>query len=220
MKPVSAAEMREIERRALTEYGISGRALMEHAGRGAAEIITRECPGLRILVICGKGNNGGDGFVTARYLAAWKHPVQVCLAAAPESLKNDALFNFQALPSSVSWVVFSDETREDVLLQAIQNNDVIVDSLLGIGLHQPVQGVYRKAIEIMNRSGKKIYSLDIPSGMDPGTPSGPEISVTPYATITFGAPKIALSAPSSPRTGRVLLVQAGFPNELFQKNSL
>lgn len=217
MKPVSAAQMRDIEKRALSEFGIPGTVLMENAGRGAAEVIHRDSPGARILIFCGKGNNGGDGFVAARYLHDLGHRVEICLLAQPQELKGDSLLNFKVLSQSAIPVnVASLDTLALIIPQLIENNDVMVDSIFGTGLNQPIKGTALTIIEMINRSGKKVFSLDIPSGLHPDTGQTLGISVTAYATITFGAPKVGFSSnPGSAAVGQVFVVDIGLPESLF-----
>ncbi len=189
MKIVTAAEMREIDRITTEQYGIPSLKLMENAGIGVAEYVLAEYPDAdRICVVCGKGNNGGDGFVVARKLIQAKKNVDVLLLARPEEVHGDAATMMAGLPLRVKSV--SNESG----LSRIDDCDLIIDAILGTGIHPPVQGLYASAIEAINESGKPVVSVDIPSGADADSETSPPLDapvVRAEAIITFTALKPA-----------------------------
>ncbi len=173
---ISSSQMKELDRKATEVYGIPSLLLMENAGRGTAEIILRNFPDVgKIGIFCGKGNNGGDGFVIARHLFNCGKEIRVALLADPSELKGDCRTNYEIavkLGIPVSCLSSSKGSIGDLgigfPLKACGNDgwnaDLIVDAIFGIGIQSEVTGIYRKAIEAMNQSGKPVVAVDIPSG--------------------------------------------------------
>ena len=220
LRPLSREEVRSIDVRASQECGMPTIVLMENAGRGAAEVVrdrlAREGSGLtRVVVLCGPGNNGGDGAVVVRHLDLWGFAVRVFWIADPSQLKGDA---------AVQWAILKRagldpiEWREGALLDApLAEADVVVDALLGTGLTRPVEGPLRAAIEAVNRAGKPVLALDLPSGLDAdeGVPLG--VAVRATVTATFVAPKRGFGAAgASDYTGEVVVVDIGAPRRLLE----
>jgi NAD(P)H-hydrate epimerase len=177
-------------------------------------------PSARCLILCGPGNNGGDGGVVARHLDAWGHSVRVVWFARPDGLRGDAATQWTILArSGLDQTAWEDESsvtpeRLDALLDGA---DWIIDALLGTGLSRPVEGVLRTVIEAINRAGKSVLALDLPSGLDAdrGVPLG--AAVRARATATFVAPKLGFSAPgASDYTGEVVVVDIGLPRCLLE----
>ena len=171
MKVLTAAQMREVDRRTI-EMGIPGMVLMENAGHRVVELLAEKfapLEGQRIVVLCGKGNNGGDGMVVARQLFTRFHPraLDVVLFAAPEDLKGDAAHNYRMLE-----VCGCPVTRE--IPAAARLATVVVDALLGTGINGPATGAMLEAIREINHGFPlaKVVAVDIPSGMpsDSGIP--------------------------------------------------
>lgn len=192
MKIVSAAEMREIDRATSERFGVPSLTLMENAGAAVARFILAEYPlANRISVICGKGNNGGDGFVAARHLAESGRVVRVLLLAVPEELRGDAAAMFQRLgilPQVVRDVSALDSTETAPIFAA----DLIVDALLGTGFRPPVSPLYAAAISKMNGSRAPMVAVDIPSGADAdAVQSGSGVVARANAVVTFTAPRPA-----------------------------
>ena len=164
MKIVSAAEMREIDRITSDRFGVPSPTLMENAGTAVAQLILEEYPSARrISVICGKGNNGGDGFVVARKLHQAGREVLVLLLANPADLRGDAAAMFQKLPVTPT-IANSSETLKNT--RPAFSADAIVDAILGTGFHPPVSGLYAEAIEAINASTAPVVAVDLPSGAD------------------------------------------------------
>ncbi len=216
VRPLSRDEVRSIDRRAADEFGLSTLVLMENAGRGAFEILGGEvAPPARIVVACGPGNNGGDGGVVARHLDAAGYAVVVAWFAPPDKIAEDAAIQHRIL--AASGVDQRDGTQIGPLDALFTDADWIVDGLLGTGLARPVEGLFREVIEAMNRSGKPIVALDLPSGLDAdsGEPLG--IAVRARRTATFVAPKRGFTRPgASLYTGLVDAVDIGVPRRLLE----
>ena len=216
MLPVlSAEEMRRLDRRAIDTLGIPGAALMENAGRGAVPHIIRLLPrggrGARVVVVCGKGGNGGDGFVVARHLKQRGARVAVWLAARPEEITGDAAGKLAALRrAGLRPVVIADERA---LAESLGDADVVVDALLGTGTQGAPRGTTAAAITAINASQRSVVALDIPSGLpaDGGPPPGPAVHAD--VTTTFAAFKRGLvTGPGLDWAGRVVVVDIGIPD--------
>jgi len=212
---LSAEEMRRLDRRAIETLGIPGATLMENAGRGAAEEIVRLLPrngrGARVVVVCGKGGNGGDGFVVARRLKQRGARVAVWLAARPEEITGDPAPKLAALRRSGLRPVVIDDQRS--LAESLGEADLVVDALLGTGSQGAPRGTTAAAITAINESRRFVVALDIPSGLpaDGGPPSGP--AVRAEVTTTFAALKRGLvTGPGLDWTGRVAVVDIGIPD--------
>src|SRR3989441_3861199 len=213
----TAEEMRRLDRRAITELGIPGATLMENAGRGAAARIvallgrlkaTRR--GARVAVVCGKGGNGGDGFVVARWLKRSGVRPDVLLAFPEGEIGGDAGGKLRELRRSGvrPWLVEDAHAAAEALARA----DVIVDALLGTGSRGAPEGRVARLIELINASGRPVAALDVPSGVsaDGDPPAGPAIRAT--LTLTFGGFKRGLvCGPGAALAGRVEVVPIGIP---------
>ena len=166
MKIVTAAEMREIDRATSEKFGVPSLTLMENAGAAVADHVSAfQLGNERIVVLCGKGNNGGDGFVAARLLHEKGRSVQVILLADPADLKGDAAAMYGKLPIGATIVRSSDELKSDRVRELL-SADVIVDAILGTGFKPPVGGLYADAIAAINAGGAMVIAVDIPSGAD------------------------------------------------------
>ncbi len=214
MKITTAAEMREIDRVTTEKYGVPSLTLMENAGTGVADFILERYPeAQRITVICGKGNNGGDGFVVARKLHEAGRVVEVILLARPDELKGDAADMFQKLPLRAASVETSQQLTAE-FSRAVASCDLIVDAILGTGFKPPVKGLYAEAITAMNRSGKPVVAVDIPSGAesDSTQPQSGEGIARADAIVTFTAPRPAHVFGALTR-GPVVVMPIGSPDE-------
>lgn len=221
---LSRNQVRDLDRRAIEEFGVPGIVLMENAGRGAAEVLLRLGASGPVHIVCGKGNNGGDGLVIARHLDLHGIPIFIHLCSdptslsgdAPASLSGDAATNYQiAVKSRLPIQVF---TAIETLAKQLAEADWIVDALFGTGLTGPVKAPYDEIIECMNRSGVRILAVDLPSGMDAdsGQPMGSTIRAG--HTVTMAAAKKGFAAPSaSDWTGEVHVVGIGAPRCLIEE---
>jgi ADP-dependent NAD(P)H-hydrate dehydratase / NAD(P)H-hydrate epimerase len=192
MKIVSAEEMRAIDRATSARFGVPSLTLMEDAGTAVAEyVISHYAAAERIVVFCGKGNNGGDGFVVARRLHEQKKKVQVILLADPDDLRGDGALMFGGLIAPAIAVRSSEELKSERVRIAIQG-DVYVDAILGTGFKPPVSGLYAEAIAIMNASGVPVVAVDIPSGADADAMHAQAGTIARAdAVVTFTAPRPA-----------------------------
>jgi NAD(P)H-hydrate epimerase len=224
MKIVSTTEMREIDRVTSERFGIPSLTLMENAGSAVASFILSEYPKAeRIGVICGKGNNGGDGFVVAHKLVEAGRAVRVLLLCDPAELRGDAAAMFEKMPNSLQPLhVAPSIVREPSGLAApdvgeIFSADVIVDAILGTGFRPPVSPLYAAAIAKMNAASASIVAVDIPSGADadamrPQTTAGTNDRARVDAVVTFTAPRPA-HVFGALTSGPTVIVPIGSPPE-------
>jgi len=209
MKVVSGDQMRSIEQRVFTEYGVPSQLVMEVAGRQVA-VMARRLLGDRpgpVVVMCGKGNNGGDGLVAARWLRNWGLPVQAVVWASLDDLKGDAAAALNAARLAGVPILLPAQARE-----ALQNASLIIDAILGIGVVGPARGSAAEAIKLINQAGKPVLAVDMPSGIatDTGRADGPAVQAT--WTITFGLPKLGLfQFPGADLVGHVTVADIGLP---------
>jgi ADP-dependent NAD(P)H-hydrate dehydratase / NAD(P)H-hydrate epimerase len=192
MKIVTAAEMRDIDRVTSERFGVPSLTLMENAGTAVAEFIMSQWTSAkRISVVCGKGNNGGDGFVAARKLQESGREVRVLLLAQPSELRGDAAEMFSKLPAAPVIAGSSEELKREQA-QAILDADVVIDAILGTGFRPPVAGLYAEAIELLNLGCSPAVAVDIPSGADADV-MGEQTGAVARANgiVTFTAPRPA-----------------------------
>ncbi len=212
MKVVTAAQIREMDRNAIELFGIPGHVLMENAGAAVVDIIKHRYPfirGCKTAAFCGSGNNGGDGFVIARRLALLGVNVQVCLAAPIDSIKGDAKTHFDVLRKLFPDICI--HTDVENWKAALTESNFVVDALLGTGLKGSLSPSYARAIELINKSGVPVYSVDIPSGVN--SDDGPLHGEAVYATctITFAYPKLGMYLfPGAGHTGEIVVSDIGF----------
>lgn len=212
-------EMREIDRVTIEEYGIPGMVLMENAGLQVLRVVVGilgSFPGRRAVVLCGKGNNGGDGFVVARHLINSGSQVQVFLAGEAEAVKGDVRTNLDILDRmGVVPVELGPETIRE-FRETLKDADLIVDALFGTGFAGAASGFHGEAIEAVNRArseyGLTVVAVDIPSGLpgDTGRPAGPCIRAD--KTVTFGFPKPGqLLYPGAEYVGGLIVADISLP---------
>jgi NAD(P)H-hydrate epimerase len=209
---------RALDRRAIEEFGIPSIVLMENAGRGAAELLVRLGVHGRVAVCCGKGNNGGDGFVIARYLDVQGVLVRVYLFGRPDELTPDAATNYRILEKAgfAIRVVADKELDAAALRQELAAAEWIVDTLFGTGLKGPVRAPYDAVIGAINDSGARVLAVDIPSGLDcdTGRPLGP--TVRARHTATFMALKKGYTNPGAEEwLGQVHVLDIGIPRAVM-----
>jgi ADP-dependent NAD(P)H-hydrate dehydratase / NAD(P)H-hydrate epimerase len=213
MKIVSAEEMRAIDRATTERFAVPSLTLMENAGAAVADYVLVHDPAAdRIVVFCGKGNNGGDGFVAARRLYEQGKKVQVILLADPTDLRGDAAVMLGKLPFPAGTVHSTEELKSERVRLTLQG-DLFLDAILGTGFKPPVSGLYAEAIAIMNASQVPVIAVDIPSGADAdamGTQLG--MIARADAMVTFTAPRPA-HVFSLLTTGSTLVAGIGSPPE-------
>jgi NAD(P)H-hydrate epimerase len=214
MKITTAAEMRDIDRATTERFGVPSLTLMENAGSAIAQFILEQySQANRVTVVCGKGNNGGDGFVVARKLHRAGRVVEVLLLAAPSDLRGDALAMFERLPLRPS-ILQTPQGLKDESSRSLVNCDLIVDAILGTGFQPPVKGLYSDAIAAINRSGQPVVAVDIPSGADSDamTEQSADGIVRADAIVTFTAPRPAHVLGNLTR-GPIVIAPIGSPPE-------
>jgi ADP-dependent NAD(P)H-hydrate dehydratase / NAD(P)H-hydrate epimerase len=224
MKILTAAEMREVDRLTTERYGIPSLTLMENAGRSVAEFIRDRFPHLerrRIVVLSGKGNNGGDGFVVARHLREMGANVSASLFASPTEISGDAATNLNRYRESggeLKPILGAGEWQmhKEVLRLA----DIIVDALLGTGVRGPVEGLLAEVITDMNRHAPAqiVVAVDIPSGLPSDTGETPDVAVRADYTVSFTAPKRGVVLGEASRVvGQLMVCDIGSPPELIEE---
>jgi NAD(P)H-hydrate epimerase len=213
MKHITPEAMKELEGSA-SEYGMSVKQMMENAGKGVAEFVLSRYSPARVCVVCGGGNNGGDGFVAARYLSA-RCRVEVVLLTAPERIRTEeARENWHALAGTEAELHVADETSALVgLSSAITEADVIVVAMFATGLKGGiVNEPYATAISLVNGSKGVKVAVDLPSGIDPATGAASRPSVRADVTLALHLPKVGLKERAE-FTGEVVVVPIGIRSD-------
>jgi ADP-dependent NAD(P)H-hydrate dehydratase / NAD(P)H-hydrate epimerase len=213
---LTAAEMREMDRRTIEEFGLPGRILMENAGRGAFRVLVDFFPDIgsqKVAVMAGRGNNGGDGFVIARYLAQSGIPVTVYLLSENKLLQGDAAANFKLLrPLNISVRECPDLKAFNRYKKEIAHHRVIVDAILGTGLNSDVKGYFKTVIDFINSLNKDVLSVDIPSGLHTDTGRPCDACIQANVTATFAFPKIGhIALPGAIYCGKLHIIDIGIP---------
>ena len=216
MRVLTARQMREADRRTIEDLGVPSLVLMENAGREVASAIDHAFPdlvGRRVAILCGRGNNGGDGFVVARLLHDRGVHVSVFLVGRASDVKGDALANLErVLAIGLPVAEIGRQLEWERYLPDFARHALVVDALFGTGLATPLTGLLAEIVEGVNRAGVPVVSIDLPSGLSADTPDviGPCIRAT--LTVTLGAPKVPLVlAPGSAMAGRVIVADIGIP---------
>ena len=207
-----------MDRTAIDEFGVPGVVLMENAGRGAADILRQQDPQGRVVICCGSGNNGGDGFVIARHLTNWGLDVRTLLLADPERLKGDAAINYTiAERAGLPLVACFGEDGCARLADELRSSAWVVDALLGTGLQGEVRPPYSDAIEAINAAGRPVLAIDIPSGLDCDTGEPLGCAVRAAITVTFVAEKKGFANPAAREyLGQVHVVDIGVPRRVLE----
>ncbi len=217
MRSLTRAEVRNIDRIAIEQYGLPGVVLMENAGRNAAALLLSTGITGPVVICCGKGNNGGDGFVIARHLDNAGINVRILLACDPSEYQDDAAINLCVVQSARLPLRRIPTAALDQWQHELQSAEWIVDALLGTGATGGVREPYGTAINAINTSGRKVFAVDLPSGMDAdtGQPLGECVRAT--RTVTFVARKIGFDQPGAEQwTGPVDVVDIGVPRALLE----
>lgn len=222
MRLITASEMREMDRLTIEEAGIPGVVLMENAAGSAAEIFLEHFnppPDSLIYIICGKGNNGGDGFVIARYLHESGMNVSVAITGERSSIKGDALINLSAIQKlGIKFSEINDDTALDAFIKRITGCSYIIDGIFGTGLNSPVKGIYKKIIDAVNDSKIPVMSIDIPSGLNSDTGEIMGSAIKADLTVTFGFIKPGqVVYPGAGLTGKLVNVDIGIPRMISEK---
>ena len=218
MISVTAEEMRIVDEKSEKHFGIELPQMIENAGRNAA-FFAREALGSankkNVCVLCGKGNKGAAGLVAARFLHNWGAKVTVLMASHPDEMKKWTKWYAGTLKSIYVDVLYS--TNQFAFDDIFKKTDIIIDALLGYSISRPVSGMHRTLIEMANSSGKKVLSIDIPSGMNPDTGMPFETCVKAKWTMMVAMPKKGLMEKrAKDYTGTLYLCDIGIPPEVFE----
>ena len=224
---VTADEMQKMDKETIESFGIPGRTLMESAGRGAYTMLVQTFPNIfskKVGIIAGRGNNGGDAFVVARYLMEKNIHTNIFILCSKSTISGDAKANLDLVEklieknsiSSITEIIDLDTFKKNKL--RLLHNDIFVDGIFGTGLNSDVRGMFKDIIAELNKSKGQIFSIDIPSGLsaDTGKPCG--ISINATATATFAHPKPGhILHPGDKHTGELEVVDIGIPGYITEK---
>jgi hydroxyethylthiazole kinase-like uncharacterized protein yjeF len=213
---VTSTEMREMDRRTTESFGLPGRILMENAGRGATRFFLehfKDIENKRIGVVAGRGNNGGDGFVMARYLAQKGMRVTVYLLTKNQTVTGDAAANLSLLlPLEIPVIEMPDLESFSSHKTEMRHESIWIDAILGTGLRSDVKGFFREVIDFLNQLNRPVFAVDIPSGLnsDTGRPCGTCIQAHATATFAFGKTGHFI-LPGAEYTGTLKIIDIGIP---------
>jgi NAD(P)H-hydrate epimerase len=220
MRVLNSAQMREADRRTIEEIGIPPLVLMENAGRqvvAAMEAMHSDLLELEVAVLCGRGNNGGDGFVVARTLHQRGVDVSVFLMGRVADVRGDARTNLEILGRlGLTVVEIADSQAWELHFSEVSDCTLIVDAMFGTGLNAPVSGFIESVIADVNASGIPVVSIDLPSGLsaDSADPIGDSIEAG--LTVTLAAPKLPLVLPpAETRAGDIVIADIGIPSDIL-----
>src|SRR5580692_3389942 len=220
MRVLNSAQMREADRRAIDDIGIPSLVLMENAGRqvvAAMEAVYGDLVELQVAVLCGRGNNGGDGFVVARTLMQRGVDVSVFLLGGIADVRGDARINLEILGRlGLTVVEVADSQAWELHFSDVSNCTLIVDAIFGTGLNAPVSGLIQSVIADVNASGIPVVSIDLPSGLSADSPQPIGDSIEAGLTVTIAAPKLPLVLPpAETRAGDIVIADIGIPTEVL-----
>ena len=228
MARLARQEVRELDRLAVEEYSVPSVVLMENAGANTARLLEAQGIAGPVAIACGRGNNGGDGFVIARHLEAAGHQVRVLLAAAPEAYAGDAAINLRIVERSGSSIICLATADEEAWRRELAGAAWIVDALLGTGAVGPPRGAIAIAITAINDMraaavdvAARVLAVDLPSGLDADTGAAAGPCVRADLTATFVAEKAGFANPSAAAfTGTVHVLGIGAPAALLRRFSV
>jgi ADP-dependent NAD(P)H-hydrate dehydratase / NAD(P)H-hydrate epimerase len=220
MRVLNAAQMREADRRTIEDIGIPSLVLMENAGRqvvAAMEAIHTDLSERQVAVLCGRGNNGGDGFVVARTLVQRGVDVSVFLIGRVSDVRGDARTNLEVLGHlGITVIEIADSQAWELHLSEVRDCTLIVDAIFGTGLNAPVSGLIESVITDVNASGIPVVSIDLPSGLSADSCDPIGESIEAGTTVTLGAPKLPLVLPpGETRAGDIVIADIGIPSEVL-----
>jgi hydroxyethylthiazole kinase-like uncharacterized protein yjeF len=221
MRVAKVDEMKNLDRRATKEFGISEDLLMENAGQAVYFVISQELgvKGNKFIVFCGGGNNGGDGLVVARKIHSSGGEVKVFLLDDEAKFKGAAKKNFEIV--SRMPVEMSRIHSIDSLIPELLDCDAIVDAIFGTGLVRKVGGIYKDVIQLINESQSTVFSADIPSGINGDTGEVMGVAVEADYTVTFGLPKLGnMLYPGYEHCGKLYVSHISFPPALYEAGSI
>jgi hydroxyethylthiazole kinase-like uncharacterized protein yjeF len=225
VKLVTTSQMQDLDRRTIQECGIAGIVLMEHAGRGTAELLVRSFPEVRtgwVAILAGQGNNGGDGFVIARHLMNWGIKTKVFLLTSRDNVRGDALANLRI------WLNMGGELAEILskgnftrVKKELTTASLIVDAIFGTGLNSEVKGLFKDIISFINSIPQPVMAVDIPSGLDATAGKVLGAAIRANVTTTFGLAKIGqMVEPGIRYVGRLEVVDIGIPRIFIEESDI
>ena len=221
MRVLNAAQMREADRRTIDDIGIPSLVLMENAGRqavAAMESIYSDLLERQVAILCGRGNNGGDGFVVARTLVQRGVDVAVFLIGRVSEVRGDARVNLEILGRlGLTVVEIADSQAWELHFSEVGDCTLIVDAIFGTGLNAPISGFIESVVTDVNESGIPVVSIDLPSGLsaDSSDPIGPSIEAG--LTVTLAAPKLPLVLPPAEiHAGDIVIADIGIPGDVIE----
>jgi hydroxyethylthiazole kinase-like uncharacterized protein yjeF len=222
MRVLNTAQMREADRRTIEEIGIPSLVLMENAGRqvvSAIEAVHGDLLERRVAVLCGRGNNGGDGFVVARTLMQRSVDVSVFLLGRVADVRGDARVNLEILGRlGITVVEIDDSQAWELHFTEVSDSALIVDAIFGTGLNAPLSGLLETVVADVNGSGIPVVAIDLPSGLSADSYETPGDSIEAGLTVTLGAPKLPLVLPpAETRAGDIVIADIGIPLELIEQ---
>src|SRR5213594_141137 len=220
MRVLNSAQMREADRRTIDDIGISSLVLMENAGRqavAAMEAMYADLLERQVGVLCGRGNNGGDGFVVARTLVQRGVDVAVFLLGGVADVRGDARANLEILGRlGLTVVEIADSQAWELHFSEVSDCTLIVDAIFGTGLNTPVSGFIESIVADVNASGITVVAIDLPSGLSADSPKPIGPSIEAGLTVTLAAPKLPLVLPPAEiRAGDIVIADIGIPNEVL-----
>jgi hydroxyethylthiazole kinase-like uncharacterized protein yjeF len=222
MKIATSQQIKNIDRRAIKEFGIPGPVLMENAASAIMAEMERFFDGLagvRVCIICGKGNNGGDGLALARRLSIRGVAVRVALLAPFSAVTGEAKVNLSILRKTDLQITQKASARD--LSEVLQWSDIIVDALLGVGLSTPLKGLFAQAVDMINTAGKPVVAVDIPTGIDADTGAIIGSAVKAELTVTMALLKRGLVLfPGAHYAGEVRVADIGIPAEVIDQEKI
>ncbi len=216
---LTCRQLRELDRQAIEVYGIPSAVLMENAGRGAAEILLQLGINGKVVICCGKGNNGGDGLVIARHLDAANVAVEIILVGPPEQLSGDAALQLHIVRQAQIPTFYAThaELTDAWFPDRIAGADWVVDALFGTGLSGPLRPPFDAVVQAINASAARKLVVDIPSGLDGDTGQPLGETVRADHTVTFVALKAGFAKPGADTWLRkVHVVPIGLPRRLLE----
>ena len=220
MRILNTQQMREADRRTIQEIGLPSIVLMENAGRqavAAIESLYSDLAERRIAVVCGKGHNGGDGFVIVRTLHQRGHDVSAFLVGRAAEVTGDARVNLEILGRiGLDVVEVADESAWELHVSEVMAHDLIIDAIVGTGLQDALRGFYQTVVADINASDIPVVSIDLPTGMSADTCDLIGETIDAAVTVTLGAPKLPLVLPpAEARSGEVVIADIGIPGEVI-----
>ncbi len=221
MKVLTGSQMAELDRVAIEAIGMPSLVLMENAGRSVFQVIQERIPDFaqkKIAIVCGKGNNGGDGLVVARHLINHGAMVDVFVLSTLAKLSDEAETNATILHRSDEVIhCITDKDQLSQMASALSQADLIVDAIFGTGFTGEVRGLAAQVIELINLSPAQVLSIDIPSGVESDTGKAPGPAVMADLTITLALPKVGLLFyPGRGYVGELFIGDVGYPRSLIQ----